>query len=409
MGTNAQYSYFRLGVGQLATLILLVCAANPCTSQDASFQLAGYSDCCDAGGCDFDACDSHCDGCSTDCDSLGDCCTTSVCNRRKLVPNMIGDAGLGVPRLFGTAPQVIHFPDHFSKVTQNNSPLPRSRFYFDYTHIHAMQAISTTGGADDQSYDADLFRFGLERAFLDDLVSVELLLPFYDTTGSEVDDANFFNTGDTEFGNLAFGIKSLLINSDHLALSAGLRIEAPTREDQEGITANVEIERDTWFFQPYLGMLINHCDCFVQGFAGVRLRDSQDSGFVNDVRINNLNFITRDVFFADIGIGKTYSSSRSGLLRCLTPTIELHYLQAIEGGDPLLITQEFYGSHVDRLNITAGITAMLKSGSTISIAGVAPLRENAIVTAGSIPDLRLNTDRESQFQLAIQYNRFFGG
>ncbi len=348
-----------------------------------------------------------CDSCSdTACDVS---CSQPCCKRPCLqVPNMIGDEGLGVPRVFGTAASVIHFPDHFSKVSRNNSPIPRTRAYFDYAHLHSMQATSFPAGNGDRTYDANAFRFGVEWACIDDLISIEAIVPFYDSIGSEVDDTNFNGIGDTEFGNVALGLKGLLWSNDDAALSAGLRLELPTREDQEGITSGAVIERDTLFFQPYVAGLATRDDWFAQGFIGARLRDSDDDATTGGVPITNLTFITRNLFFADIGVGKHICKSDCGNVRAITPMLELHYQQSIESGDPLLLTEALYGSNVNNLNLTAGVTTTFATQSTLSIAAVVPLRKNSIVSGGLTPNLAIDTDRLVPFQLAVQFNHYFG-
>lgn len=366
--------------------------------QSLGGQLGGPDGCDRLDGCDsLVSCDSICGwGSPSDHGSVWDD-----------LPNMIGDPGVGIPRVFGTATQVVHFPDHFSKASQNNSALLRNRFYFDYSHLSSMTGTSTTGAVNDERIDGNVFRFGLERLFGNDQFAWEVIVPFTQGIGSEVDDANFNDLETAEFGNVVVGLKSLLYQTNQVTLTSGVRVEIPTREDQEGITAGVTLERDTWFFQPYVATAFMSDGWFAHGFTGVRLRDSEDEGFLGSTPLPALNFVTRDTFYADLGIGRVLTRPCGSLIRSIAPTVELHYLQTIEGGDPALLTEAIYGSDIDRLNLTLGVTTQWANDTSVALAVLAPLRTNEVVTGGAAPGLRVDTDREAEFQLALQLNRWF--
>lgn len=342
-------------------------------------------------------CDDFCDSCST--------CETH--DPWESLPAMLGDAGLGVPRVFGTATRSVFFQDHFSKVSRNNSAEVANRFYSDNAILSDVAALRTNDGADDRDLDYRTYRFGLEKVLIEDGLSAELIIPFQNTSSSQFDDANLSDLRDYEMGNVALGLKACLLRTDNLLLSSGLRIELPTREDLVGETANVVIERDTWFFQPYVASALRRDDWFLQSFAGLRLRDSDNDGFLAGIPLPAFEFIDRDLFFFDIGVSRSFDVCCSELISTVTPTVELHYTQTIEGGDPLLFTEALYGSNVNRLNLTTGFTTQFAGGYSVGFGVVAALRDNTTVASAPIAGMSIDTDRAADAQVTWHLTRRF--
>jgi hypothetical protein len=244
-------------------------------------------------------------------------------------PNMIGDLLYGSRSIFFDYQSGITGPGATSitnpKVSENNSPLPRDRVYFRFNHFN--DALSLTGassqkGIDPQSgafgfspltkkYDFEAYTLGGEKTFFDNLMSVELRVPFRTSLASQLTlntatitsvdppatpGANprfhgFFSLDQTlgheatEFDNLSVILKAAPYQTRRLVLSGGLGIGIPTAPDTKVIvrdfvpftlfpnifpvarTREFHVDNDTWSLSPYLSVLATPSDrFFTQGF-----------------------------------------------------------------------------------------------------------------------------------------------
>lgn len=224
-----------------------------------------------------------------------------------------------------------------AKVADDNSPIPQDRVGFRYNYFN--QALSVTGISGQprpdpdfggtveipftKKFDVHMYTFDLEKTFFDNLVSVQLRVPFATTVSSNlnlnygtinaanpiigaVDLAgnpiagqqalNVSRTPDqtlgsdgTEFGNVQLIFKGLLYNTPGFAFSGGLSVAIPTAPatnvtvtdylgDLRFNNADVQrvrefhIDNDTWSLSPFLAFLASPADrWFAQGFAQVEL------------------------------------------------------------------------------------------------------------------------------------------
>jgi hypothetical protein len=151
------------------------------------------------------------------------------------VPNMFGDLPLStaivvVPGIDG---QRDIFFSQFSlplnsagrsgKLSENDSPIPQDRVFFNYNHFHNVfqlneTPLTTTGATVLRQEPLDRYTLGGEKTFLDGWTSIEVRMPFngipdpqLQTVGVEAD----------SIGNLTVVLKALLSMSDTTAVGAG--------------------------------------------------------------------------------------------------------------------------------------------------------------------------------------------
>ena len=206
---------------------------------------------------------------------------------------------------------------------------------------------------------------------------------------------------------LPFGLKALLLANDTKAISAGVRIEAPTKEDIHLSDFSATIPNEVWAVTPYLATLINlNDDLFFQAFASYRLQtdDFASSGVV--IIFREPNYFDLD---AQLGYWLYRNTGGSGLTGLQAKT-EIHYTGTFELYEvpiDFADTPQNRGE-TDQLNLTTGLTAIVNDRTTITAGIVLPIREGSDYTIGA-PDSRPHpSDRFFDWQANLQVNYYFG-
>jgi hypothetical protein len=202
-----------------------------------------------------------------------------------------------------------------SIIGDDNSPLPRDRVSFRYNHFDDAQSVTGFGPAvfdargvgtsfaQSREYNLDRFTFSFEKTFLEQLVSVEMRLPFSTSLSPALDLSAGTVTGPvpggfgvnatpqntlghegTQLENLTLIFKGLLYTSQSFHVSAGVGVGIPTGSDTDvrvtdfagGTTQGVatlqrvrdfHIDNETWSLSPFLAVLGTPTDrFFYQGF-----------------------------------------------------------------------------------------------------------------------------------------------
>lgn len=163
--------------------------------------------------------------------------------------------------------------------SDNNSPLPRDRVYFDYNYFHN----ATFGPAD---VPVNRFMPGVEKTFADGSMSVELRLPMAVTLSSTLT-TDGKDVLAYEIGDLGIALKALLHQTDTTYWTAGFGLTVPTSDDfrlnmADG-TPLLAIENESVRLAPYAAVLWEpNDDWFFQAFTSV---EADLSG--NQVRLNS--------------------------------------------------------------------------------------------------------------------------
>jgi len=329
---------------------------------------------------DFDL-SGNCSSCSTSCSTT---CCPSDCS----VPMMIGDGGLLQPRVISSGSRLFYMQNHVSKVSENNSALPQDRIGVNFSALQDV-SIGRRGGSTVID-NLQEYRFFVEKTIFDGAASLEFFVPIYNSTESQITTIQEFGVGPQvhgEFGDLAFGIKGLLHNSDSLAVSLGLRVEAPTRQDVLIENSETRLNDDVWHFTPYLAMQSSLTpNLFVNGFAAYRLNSTTMNASSN-AGTNSIREPTYLMVDGSVGYWLIRRPHRRGLTG-LASILELHYTTTPEREDLLrregIPTTGVALGHTDYLNLTAGLTSRWNERVSVTGAFAVPLRSNAIYSNNAV-------------------------
>ena len=336
--------------------------------------------------------------------------STAPVSQRAFSPNFIGD-GFG-PQPFAVTFMAGPFNNYqvtspgaggnvgTSKIVENGSPIPRDRVYFNYSGFNGVPL--TQNGVNISRYTP-----GFEKTFFDGMASIEVRTPFATTLSNNVYAFDSNNTNSTQFGDLTIYLKQLLYRSDTLAVSAGLGLELPTASNANVFlrpnTPLLTIKNQSVHLLPFLGSVYTPTNqLFVQQFLQFDFDTNGNAVSVTDFnggmqsagRINDMTYL-----YYSVGAGYwLYDNPDSdGLFTRIAPMVEMHYNKSLTSTDTLSSNGVGLGSSVnqDLLNGTVGMTAMMGSNKTLTLAYCTPL--------SSIDHRQFN----GEFRL--MFNWFFGG
>ncbi len=332
-------------------------------------------------------------------------------------PNMIGDFfGSGGARFTGMGATNVSAGtaggDRRYKIVESNNPVPTDRVFFNY-HFFANPLVDIR----DQSVDLHRYTFGLEKAFFDDQFSVELRIPFASGYNSDQSLAEGASLSATEFSDMALAVKGILLRRECLLVSGGLGVTLPTGSDWGGFDEQgqlrVVLENEAVHLQPFLGALMRPNDrMFVQFFTQADFDTSGNRMLVSDLNTSG-DLPPREagvlqdqaLLFADVSAGYwVYRDPCQRLLTGIAPVIELHYSTTMQSPDAIVDDISGFTLGMDPargvgfgrrdvLNLTGGLHFAVGSRSTLTVAGVVPLRSNG--------------DRDYDTEFAVQFNRRF--
>ena len=334
------------------------------------------------------------------------------------VPNMLGDGGLLQPNLLDSADREIYnFQQHTTKICENNSVIPRDRIGFHFDSLQTVQTglIDNGGVVQRSSRNLQEYRFWGEKTFLNENISLDLIVPLYYSTDPNIDTLQAFANPTPlagQFGDLAFGLKALVWEDADKAYSAGVRVEAPTGPDSLVAPLGTDLggfDMDAWYFTPWIGgQWTPGTNWFASGFLSYRLNSGP-------ITARN-GFASRSVrqptyLFADLAIGRwIVQREGQGGLTSLAPVVELHYTTTPTSGTSQGRGTSFtYGSgrllgKTDYLNITGGLNGTINDDWQFGIGAALPLRTGF---AQSGPAFEWDTDRTFSWALLANLNYYF--
>jgi hypothetical protein len=228
------------------------------------------------------------------------------------------------------------------KISDVESPQPSDRVYFNYNFYDRVPVAGASAGLNREL-------IGFEKTFLGGNASFGMRLPFLQTTG--LDGVGGFASH--EVGDLTLTSKCAFINDRETGnvLSGGLLLTVPTA-DHSLILADGRALRDV-LIQPYAGWIINRGILFAQGFHAIVVpTDSRDV-----TQLNN-----------DVAVGLWALRRPDGLVRGIVPTLEGHLFTPLnhQNNADLIFAPDIF-------TLTAGVTVVLPSNSTVGAAIAAPL------------------------------------
>lgn len=275
----------------------------------------------------------------------------------------VGDYLASAPRMFGhyfgaTGQLQVRSIDAFGKVntfvtdvpmgggasplqiTDNNTPLPQSRFFFNYNHFNNA-LLNQQPGRQPFMVPVDQYTMGTEQTFMDGISSWQLQLPI--TGGFGSGEGPGISSG--QIGNLGFISKTAIWRSDYAILSGGMGLDLPTGASVNGRSAvsNFQIRNSSTTVLPYLGaMLLPTDSTFVQTFVTATLPASGNQFVVNQRGFapQNVGFLTpQSRMHLDImGGAWLYQNPLGEGLTGMALIGEVHYVAAMQHGDTLNYT-----------------------------------------------------------------------
>ncbi len=358
------------------------------------------------------------------------------------IPNMIGDfLGYTGSVNFTTTTPVLGSTETINgifdlpgsgripKVAENNSAIPRDRFYFAYNHFHNAYSANSTVSTD--ALDVDMmpidpilrsntlhqnrFTLGIEKTLFYGDMSVEFRLPLV----TQVDHAapgltdpttTAFEYGtDDPTGNLSMILKKVLFDwyGDRSSgvISSGAGFTFPTAEGasvQLG-DATFHIDDTGLHFAPFFTVAIECQDgWFIQGF--LEFDYSTDQMSVVDRTAGGVGKVDiPDVVNLDVGVGKWLARYPDRYWwKGLAAILEYHHTGQRQDLDPIAFNSNGalststvmingIDSRRDISNLTTGVHVVINDHMNARVGGVLPLR--------NAPDRQF--DAEVVFQLDI--------
>ena len=284
------------------------------------------------------------------------------------------------------------------KIAENNSTLPRDRFFFNYSYFNN---VAWGGG---NQLDVNRFVFGVEKTFDQGMASIEARIPFGSTLNStqRTDGAEF--TG-VEFGNIGLLLKRILRQGDGYAFGGGLAMSFPTGNDSQlyrtdlygtsnfrlpdGTVKFMHLNNEAYHLMPWLGLRLDPNErLFVESFLQLDFGLNENSAFGHydgpqgqGGTLPGLGQVyDQSLLMADIGVGHWLYRDKFGRGRLVgvVPNLELHYATSLQDPDILVdpnmgLTVNSGLGRYEQLNLTLGSHFVFRRGGNITPAVVVPL------------------------------------
>lgn len=281
-------------------------------------------------------------------------------------------------------------------LSENNSPIPRDRFFVDHRFFH--QVYRDFG-------DVNRYTFGAERTFLDGMSSLEVRFPFAATLDSDQTIGSTY-ARNFEAGNITLALKDVLWYNEQLLVTTGLGFTFPSADDATvnlaGVGRIMTIRNESFHLLPYMAAQWQpRSDFYMIGFLQLDF-DTGGNSVLADITGRNLREIgvlqESTWLFADVSLGYSFyeASSSDSLVQRLTAIGELHYSTTLQeadsvSGNDIVVTS--ISNRSDVLNATAGL--LLSTN-----------RRSMVTSAVSVP-LRDGDDRQFNMELITSFNLFY--
>ena len=291
--------------------------------------------------------------------------------------------------------------------TDNASPIPRDRIFFDYNLFHNAR-IGTA------RIPMNRFTPGFEKTFMDGLVSIEGRLPMAVTLASTLTEGDD-SVLDYEVGDLAFAIKGLIYQDQRRALAIGTGVTVPTADDfianvADGTTV-LAIENRTVRINPYIGGLLTPNDqMFFQGFISADVAASGNRVLFNSDAFNGVfdegidssssslqeigTLQSSTIVKLDVAAGRWLRRNQNEKrITDLAAVVEGHLISSVSGPDTVSSEQIAIGEgdQADVLNITTGAHMYFGNRNVLTVGYGVPVTD----------------DRFFDGELRVTWNRYF--
>lgn len=271
----------------------------------------------------------------------------------------------------------------FVKLTENVSPLPRDRVYFNYSYFH--NAL-----IGDFRTDVNRFTPGFEKTFADGWTSIEVRTPFAATVANTQtldpnDPCGLADAQAVEFGNMSVIFKSVIALGQTWAWTGGMQVMLPTAGNTvlnagpDG-PALVRVENESVRLMPFTGAIWAPNDVwFSQALLQVDTAANGNPAFLAVPgqeplqEVGQLQYPT----FMYLSFASGYWAYRSAATRLtgFAPIMEVHVNQALQPSDVIQGDQYRLGADygtVSLINGLVGCNFEWGDRSTLTFAYVTP-------------------------------------
>lgn len=271
----------------------------------------------------------------------------------------------------------------FVKLSENVSPLPRDRVYFNYSFFDNALLGDIRG-------DVSRFTPGVEKTFADGWTSVEVRTPFAATVSStqSIDPSDPCGIADAEgieFGNLSVIFKSIVALGDTWAVTGGLQVMLPTASDVAvlsgpGGPALVRIDNQSTRLMPFTGFIWAPDDrVFGQSLLQIDTAANGNPAFIATpggsglAHVGELQYPT--FMYLSFSAGYWAHRSDTGRLTGVAPIVEVHVNQAFQASDVIRSSQYSLGADYGVTSLVNGLVGCnfeWGNRSTATVAYVTP-------------------------------------
>jgi len=264
-----------------------------------------------------------------------------------------------------------------SKIAENSSSLPMDRLIFNYNHFH--NAIDDTLT---HSSNVDRFALGFEKTFRDEMMSIEVRMPFL--ADNDFGPVGMTSRNGSDVGNLSVTLKSVLTSDSDSLCAAGLTIDTPTSGDTI-LTGPLPLvfSNDAVHLSPFLGFLCTPRGGNIhQGFLQIDV-PTNANGLTDGINPPT-ELLEQTLLYVDYSFGKQlYNAGRSAQGSCdirrVLGLAELHYTTTLEDSDVALLGMNNQvtsrGNRLDVVNLTFGLHTEFTNGTQLRLATVAPITD----------------------------------
>lgn len=286
------------------------------------------------------------------------------------------------------------------KLAENNSPIPRDRVFFNYSHFTGVPLAS-------QPISVNRYSPGFEKTFLDGLCSFEMRTPFGSTLDNDILANGLTSDNQFQFGNLFLALKGVLIQHNNWLVTAGSSILLPTAADTRVIDPIsreefLRFDNKSTHIMPFIGgayipsdrlfaQWMVQCDIDANGNPVIATNNSQQT------KIGTLQDFT--LLYTDLSVG--YWLYKAGyrqqkMVTGIAPIAELHYNRSLTTADSVSdgnnqINQVI--SDFDNVNIQVGLIFNIRNNSRLGFGYATPLGNSF--------------DRVFDKEFRVTFNRYF--
>ncbi|MFM8985998.1 MAG: hypothetical protein ACKONH_08080 [Planctomycetia bacterium] len=271
----------------------------------------------------------------------------------------------------------------FVKLSENVSPLPRDRVYFNYSYFH--NAL-----LGDIRNDINRFTPGFEKTFADGWTSIEVRTPFAATLANTqtLDPTEPCGIGDAqavEFGNMSVIFKSVIGLGSSWAWTGGMQVTMPTAGDvlvnaAPGGPAAVRIDNRSVRLMPFMaGIWAPNDVWFSQALLQMDTAANGNPAFLavpGQTDLQNVGQLQYPTFMY-LSFSTGYWAYRSAYSRLtgFAPIAEIHVNQAMQTSDVIQGATYRLGADygvVSLVNGLVGCNFEWGNRSTLTLAYVTP-------------------------------------